>query len=78
MATNSTKVLLQPRSEDWDDLMELLEDLKLYATDDASALYPVIQAIAEGRETTIAIKSDAIKEFIAHMREFKIDATAAK
>ena len=78
MSKTSTTVLLQPRSEDWDDLMELLEDLKLYATDDVAALYPVIQAVAEGRDSTIAVKTDTVKDFVAHMREYKLDATPAK
>ena len=67
------RVTVSARSDDWDDLTELIEDLSEY-TADRMAVYEAAQAIAEGRAATLAIPSERTGEFVGHMREFRIDA----
>jgi len=68
---------LTPRNDDWDELTELLEDLNPYTPASLSDLYPVVQAIAEGKEAKLHVYEKESKEFMLHMREFKINVTFA-
>ena len=77
MSKPTTTYTLAPRNDNWDDLMELLEDLRGYTPSEDAQLYPVVQAIAEGRSTQLKVYSEDAKVFVDHMREFRIDATPA-
>ena len=66
-------VTLRPRTDDWDELTELTEDLGGYSANRA-AVYNAVQAVAEGRSATLEVPSERVDEFVAHMREFRIDA----
>lgn len=77
MYEKTIKATLRPRRDDWDDLTELLEDLNPYTPSEKHELYGVVQAIAEGKETTMIVFEKESKEFMTHMREFKIDVTLA-
>lgn len=73
MTIATARVRLTPRTDDWGDLTELLEDLGQYCDGDAADLYPVVQAIAEGRSTELRISDARVGDLTAHMREFGID-----
>lgn len=73
MTIATARVRLTPRSDDWDDLTELLGDLGQYVGGDADTLYPVVQAIAEGRSAELRVSDERLDDFAAHMREFRID-----
>ena len=75
-AAGSRAVTVSPRTDDWDELTELAEDLSGY-TDNRAAVYNAIQAVAEGRSATLDIAAARVDEFVAHMREFRIDAQVA-
>lgn len=77
MSEKTILATLTPRNDDWDDLTELLEDLKAYTPASMTDLYPVVQAIAEGKETKLHVYEKESKEFMMHMREFKINVTLA-
>ena len=66
-------VTLRPRTDDWDELTELTEDLSDYSPNRA-AVYNAVQAVAEGRSATLEVPAERVDEFVAHMREFRIDA----
>ena len=66
-------VTLSPRTDDWDELTELTEDLSGYCGNRA-AVYNAVQAVAEGRAATLDVPVDRVDDFITHMREFRIDA----
>ena len=67
------RVTLSARSDDWDDLTELTEDIGAY-TDDRAAVYAAVQAIAEGQAASLHVPAARVGEFVGHMREFRIDA----
>ena len=67
------RVTLSARSDDWDDLTELAEDIGDY-TDDRAAVYAAVQAIAEGQAASLRVPAARVEEFVGHMREFRIDA----
>lgn len=73
---DTRRVTLTPRTDDWDELTELTEDISGYGVEPA-ALYNVVQAIAEGRSATVDVPRGRLDEFVGHMREFRIDATPA-
>ena len=73
MTIATARVRLTPRTDDWDDLTELLEDLGRYVGGDAADLYPVVQAIAEGRSAELRVADARVGDLTAHMREFGID-----
>ena len=75
MAESLTPVLLHPRSDDWDDLTELLEHLGEYHGGSDTELYAIVQALAEGRDTSMRVAAGQLPEFVLHMREFRIEAT---
>lgn len=73
MTIATARVRLTPRTDDWDDLTELLEDLGQYVDSGPASLYPVVQAIAEGRSAELRISDARVGDFTAHMAEFDID-----
>jgi len=75
VSEKTIRATLRPRRDDWDDLTELLEDLNPYTPAQMPELYPVVQAIAEGKEASLNVYEKESKEFMGHMREFKIDVT---
>jgi hypothetical protein len=77
VSEKTIRATLRPRRDDWNELTELLEDLQAYTPASMADLYPVVQAIAEGKEATMNVYSKESNEFMMHMREFKIDVTLA-
>lgn len=75
MSEKTILATLTPRRDDWDELTELLEDLNPYTPSSMADLYPVVQAIAEGKEAKLHVFEKESKEFMMHMREFKINVT---
>jgi hypothetical protein len=69
---------LKPLHDDWDDLVELLDALQEYAPDSKTEVYAALQAIAEGVEADLRVSSNQAQEFVAHMREFGIEAKPEK
>ena len=67
--------MIQPRKDDWDDLTELLQDLEGYHQGPRHDLYTIVQAVAEGRATSVKVLTARVMDFVEHMREFNIDAT---
>ena len=67
---------LSPRTDDWEDLTELTEDLSGYCANRA-AVYKAVQAVAEGRAAALDVPADRVDDFVAHMREFRIDTQVA-
>lgn len=78
MTDTTVAMTLRARSDSWDDLLELLEDLEPYTPAPRDRLYPVVQAIAEGRETRLEVYERSVDEFAQHMREYRIDASRAR
>ena len=74
MAAALTAVYLSPKGDDFDDLTELIEHLSEYHTGAKADLYTVVQAIAEGHDTSLRVPQDKVKEFVLHMQEFRIEA----
>lgn len=73
---DTRRVTLTPRTDDWDELTELAEDISAYVPDRA-AVYAAIQAIAEGRTAAVEVPRARVGDFVGHMREFRIDASPA-
>lgn len=73
MTIATARLRLTPRTDDWDDLTELLEDLGQYVDGGPPTLYPVVQAIAEGRPAELRVSDERVGEFAEHMAEFDID-----
>ena len=74
MAEKYVSFILKPLHDDWDDLVELLETLQEYAPNSNTEVYAAVQAIAEGEEADLQVSPDQAQEFVAHMREFGIEA----
>ena len=74
--STTRRVTVTPRTDDWDELTELAEDISAYVPDRA-AVYAAVQAIAEGRSASLEVASARVDDFVGHMREFRIDAEPA-
>lgn len=69
------RVRLRPLRDDWDDLLELLEDLQGYTGRPQADLYDIVQAIAEGESVEVDVEVARRREFAEHMREFDLEVT---
>lgn len=78
MAKSQIAVTLQSRSDDWEDLTELVEALSEYSADDVSNVYTAVQNVAEGLPANLHVEAGQFDEFVAHMAEFRIDVTRSK
>ena len=73
MTIATARLRLTPRTDNWDDLTELLEDMSQYVGGDQAPVYSVVQAIAEGKPTELRVDASRVAEFTEHMAEFDID-----
>lgn len=77
-AATRIPVTLEARSDDWDDLTELVEALSGYLPGDTASIYGAVQHIAEGTPANLRVDAAQYDEFVAHMAEFRIDVTRAR
>ena len=77
-AATRIPVTLDARSDDWDDLTELVEALSEYVAGDTSSIYSAVQNIAEGIPANLRVDAAQYDEFVAHMAEFRIDVARAR